>query len=76
NMAEIRTINQSLMRGGPNIQVFYSFNPPKSQRNWTNIEVENQKLRKRAYVHSSDYRSVPKEWLGEDFLEEAEYLKQ
>ncbi|MDK7119513.1 PBSX family phage terminase large subunit, partial [Streptococcus oralis] len=54
----------------------YSFNPPKSQRNWTNIEVENQKLRKRAYVHSSDYRSVPKEWLGEDFLEEAEYLKQ
>ena len=38
-MSEIRTINQSLMRGGDKFVVFYSFNPPKSQRNWTNIEM-------------------------------------
>lgn len=29
---KIDTINQSLMRGGPKFFVFYSFNPPESQR--------------------------------------------
>ena len=28
------------------------------------------------FVHHSDYRSVPKEWLGEDFFIKAELLKQ
>lgn len=75
SMEEIRNINQSLMRGGPNIQVFYSFNPPQSQNNWTNKEVEDQKLRDDTLVHSSDYLSAPVEWLGQDFINDAEYLK-
>lgn len=75
-MHEIRTINQTLVRGGPDIQVFYTFNPPQSQNNWVNTEVEQQKFRSDTIVHHSDYRSVPKEWLGEQFLADAEYLKK
>ena len=69
---EIRTINQSILRGGSTFTVFYAYNPPKSQRNWINSEVlipQEDKL-----VHHSDYRSVPKEWLGEQFIVEAEHL--
>lgn len=73
---DIRTINQTLVRGGSDIQVFYTYNPPQSQNNWVNTEVEHQKLRDDTLVHSSDYRSVPKEWLGEQFLADAEHLKK
>lgn len=72
-MEEIRTINQSLMRGGESFYVFYSYNPPKSQRNWVNEEVLQE--RKDRIVHHSDYLTVPKDWLGEQFLIEAEHLK-
>lgn len=71
---EIRTINQSLLRGGETFTVFYTFNPPKSQRNWINSEVlvpQDDKI-----VHHSDYRSVRAEWLGEQFLIEAKHLEQ
>mgnify|MGYP004708719293 FL=1 len=68
-MEEIRTINQSLLRGGATYTVFYTFNPPKSQRNWINSEVLVPRSDK--IVHHSDYRSVPAEWLGEQFLIEA-----
>ena len=71
---KIDTINQSLMRGGPKFFVFYSFNPPESQRNWCNQEVVE--TRKDKYVHHSDYRTVPKEWLGEQFIIEAEHMKK
>lgn len=71
---KIDTINQSLMRGGPKFYVFYSFNPPESQRNWCNQEVIESREDK--YVHHSDYRAVPKEWLGEQFIIEAEHMKK
>ncbi|NJI82799.1 hypothetical protein GSQ54_22380, partial [Clostridioides difficile] len=38
-MGKIRNVNQSLLRGGNTYNVFYSFNPPESQRNWANMEV-------------------------------------
>lgn len=72
-MQEIRTINQSLMRGGSTFFVFYSYNPPKSQSNWVNQESMQPKANR--LVHTSDYRTVPPEWLGEAFLQEAEDLK-
>lgn len=75
-MEEIRNINQSLMRGGSKFVVFYSFNPPKSIKSWINQEVEQQKLRSEAIVHHSTYLSVPKEWLGNAFIIEAEHLKK
>ncbi|MFS7206706.1 PBSX family phage terminase large subunit [Carnobacterium divergens] len=76
SMAEVRTINQSLGRGGPNITIFYTFNPPESATNWVNVEIEQQRIRKDVYVHHSDYTTVPIEWLGEVFVNEAEHLKK
>jgi len=75
-MEEIRMVNQTLMRGGEDFVVFYSYNPPKSQRNWVNAEVELQKTRGDSFVHHSTYLNVPKEWLGEAFLTEAKHLKK
>lgn len=72
-ISEIRTINQSLMRGGNKYDVFYSYNPPKSQRSWVNKEVLETIPGK--VVHHSTYLDVPAEWLGERFITEAEHLK-
>jgi phage terminase large subunit len=72
-MEEIRMINQSLMRGGSSFVVFYSYNPPKSANNWVNAEV--QLTRDDRLFHHSNYLTVPPEWLGEQFIVEAEHLK-
>jgi len=73
-MEEIRNINQSLLRGGSKFSVFYSYNPPKSINNWVNIEVLEKREDK--IFHKSTYLDVPKEWLGEQFIIEAEHLKK
>lgn len=69
---EIRVINQSLMRGGEKFVVFYTYNPPKSSRSWVNQEAKIKKPGR--LVHHSDYRSVPKHWLGKVFIADAEHL--
>lgn len=71
--SEIRMAEQSVLRGGRDYKVFKSFNPPISRNNWANEYV--LELDEKAYRHKSDYRSVPVEWLGEDFFERAEHLK-
>lgn len=71
---EIRTINQSLMRGGEKFLIFYTYNPPESQRNWVNKEVLDKRPDK--LVHHSTYLTVPAEWLGKMFIAEAEHLKK
>lgn len=73
-MDEIRSINQSVMRGGEKFWMFYSFNPPKSRDNWVNIE-KIQERPDRLYHHST-YLDVPAEWIGQQFIYEAEILKQ
>jgi len=73
-MEEVRTINQSLMRGGESFCVFYSYNPPQSQRNWVNQEI--LEIREDRLIHHSTYLEVPRYWLGEQFFVEAEHLKQ
>jgi PBSX family phage terminase large subunit len=76
-MEELRMIIQSLIRGkDSNPTVFYTFNPPKSIKSWINQEVEQQKLRADTLVHHSTYLTVPKDWLGEIFITEAEHLKR
>jgi len=73
-MEEIRTINQSLVRGGEQFVVFYTYNPPNRVNAWVNEEVLiNRPDRK---VHHSTYLTVPREWLGEQFFIEAEHLKK
>ena len=73
-MEEVRNINQSLMRGGEEFRFFYSYNPPKSVNNWVNAEANITRTDR--LVHHSDYRTVPRQWLGEQFFREAEILRQ
>ncbi|MCC8160210.1 MAG: PBSX family phage terminase large subunit [Oscillospiraceae bacterium] len=73
-MKEIRSINQSMMRGGEKFTVFYSYNPPANRRNWVNREAISE--REDMLIHKSTYLDVPREWLGEQFFLEAEYLKK
>lgn len=73
-MAEIRNVNQSLMRGGEEFVVFYTYNPPQSINSWVNAEAKL--TRPDRLVHHSTYLDVPKEWLGEQFIIEAEHLKE
>lgn len=72
--AEVRSIVQSALRGGDKAYIFKSFNPPRSRTNWANKVLEVPKANR--YVHESDYRTVPVEWLGQAFIDEAEYLKE
>lgn len=70
---EIRTVQQSVLRGGSKFVVFKSFNPPISISNWVNQYVNEP--RSDSYRHKSDYRSAPREWLGQQFFDDAEHLK-
>lgn len=69
----IRKIEQSVIRGGDTAFIFKSFNPPPTANNWANkyllIPKDTQ------YQHKSTYLTVPPEWLGRTWLEEAEHLK-
>lgn len=71
---EIRSVQQSVLRGGPKYFVFKSFNPPISRANWANEYVLKPKAD--SYRHSSCYLDVPEEWLGEQFINDAEDLKR
>lgn len=71
---EIRSVQQSVLRGGTKFTVFKSFNPPISKSNWANQYVLTP--RKDALRHKSCYTDVPPEWLGQQFLDDAEFLKK
>lgn len=64
----------STMRGGPVFQNIVTYNPPESSANWINSEVTRYKANR--LVFPSDYRGVPREWLGEAFFEEAEEMQR
>ena len=70
---EIRTVQQSILRGGPKFVVFKTFNPPISINNWANKYVAE--AREDSYRHKSNYTTVPAEWLGPQFYVDADYLK-
>lgn len=72
-MEEIRNLNQSLLRGGEKYWCFYSYNPPKSRDNWVNQEILFEEADR--YVLHTNYTQVPQEWLGSQFIQEAEKLK-
>ena len=71
---EIRTVQQSVLRGGSKFVVFKSFNPPISISNWANQYVNEP--RADALRHKSCYLDAPPEWLGQQFLDDAENLKE
>lgn len=72
--AEIRNILQSTMRGGSKYWNFESYNPPISRDNWANKDsLENRPDR---LCHKSTYLQAPPEWLGQQFIDEAEHLRE
>ena len=71
--AEIRSVQQSVLRGGDKYVVFKTFNPPISRTNWANQYVLTP--RESALRHKSCYLDVPREWLGEQFYDDADALK-
>lgn len=73
-MDEIRSILQSIMRGGEKFVCFYSYNPPENPTNWVNVEVDIPRDDK--LVHHSTCYDVPAEWLGPQFFIEAEHLRK
>lgn len=70
---EIRSILQSTMRGGPVFWNFETYNPPASRDSWVNrdaLEERSDRLR-----HHSTYLDAPAEWLGPQFIAEAEHVR-
>lgn len=73
---EIRTVLQSTMRGGDKFWDLRTFNPPISKNNWANEYVEIAETRSNTLVVRNTYLDVPEEWLGPQFIEEANELKE
>lgn len=72
----LRKVTQSTMRGGDKFWDFRSFNPPISKDNWANQYAEIAETRPNTLVVRNTYLDVPVEWLGEQFIEEANELKE
>lgn len=73
-MEDIRKINQSVKRGGDVFIEFDVFNTPKSKQHFANKEMLIPK-KDRIILHTT-YLDVPRDWLGEKFIEDAEWLKE
>lgn len=74
-MSEIRMVNQSITRGGSEFVRLYTFNPPRSKSCWINehcVEMEARGER----VFRSTYLDAPREWLGDQFIADAEALRE
>ena len=70
----VRNLEQSAIRGGDIAWIFKSFNPPRSVNSWANEYTQLPKDGMKVY--RSTYLDVPPEWLGRDWLDEAEQLKK
>ena len=73
-MDEVRSVEQSVLRGGPSYMEYFTYNPPRDPNAWVNKEVDIPKPGR--LVHSSTYLDVPKHWLGQKFIDDAEALRQ
>ena len=71
---QVRSVLQSVVRGGDGFRIFNSFNPPISRANWANKYILTPD--DRALLFHSTYKMMPQEWLGESFLLEAERLAE
>lgn len=70
---EVRSVEQSVFRGGEFSLAFKSFNPPAMGRSWVNQYVLEQRAGRRI-LHAT-YKELPPHWLGPRFLADAEHLK-
>lgn len=69
-----RSVMQSVQRGGSRYTVFRSFNPPINASNWANVFIARPDPR--AITLHTSYLDVPAQWLGDDFILEAERLQE
>lgn len=70
----LRNVMQSVQRGGDSFTVFRSFNPPISRNNWANIFVAEPD--EQAVTLLTNYTMIPRAWLGDPFICEAERLRE
>lgn len=75
---ELRTVTQSTMRGGDKFWDFRTFNPPISKNNWANEYTDDCEAYRQdnTLVVRNTYLDVPEDWLGQEFINEAEDLKE
>lgn len=71
-MNEVGTIDRSVIRGGEDFVVFRVYNTPTSSQHFVNVEKRLPKADR--LVHRSTYLDVPREWLGNKFFDEADYM--
>lgn len=71
---EIRSVEQSVLRGGEEFVEFFTFNPPRNPKHWINKAVKEKDSSK--LVHHSTYLDVPRHWLGGKFFQKALRLKK
>lgn len=74
-MSEIRTVMQSVARGGDRTVRVYTYNPPRTRDNWANREAERRR-EEGEETYASTYLDAPPEWLGSQFVEDAEALRE
>ena len=74
---ELQNIEATFIRGNASgFQMIYLYNPPKNPN--APIVKWCKKMEKRpdcAHIHT-DYRDVPKAWLGKDLIESAEMMRE
>ena len=71
---QVRSTEQSVLRGQGPFYCFKSFNPPPLEQHWVNRWARTPRPGRQ--VHHSDYTQMPASWLGEKFLDDARFLKQ
>lgn len=71
---------RSFRRGGDKFWTFYSYNPPRVLWSWVNKKSLEMERRPSCLVDHSTYLDVIEgghaEWLGEQFIEDAEYERE
>ena len=72
-MEEIRSVRQSVLRGGEKFITIFTFNPPRNPNHWIYTELSYKNPDR--FIHHSHYEDVPRHWLGEEFFKIAERLK-
>lgn len=73
-MEEIRSVRQSVLRGGEKFVTIFTFNPPRNPNHWIYQELAYNNPDR--LIHHSHYEDVPRHWLGDEFFKIAERLKE
>lgn len=77
NSEDIDQIVATFTRGNNDwFMALYSYNPPKNKFAWINKWCDSMKSKDDCLVSETDYRTVPEEWLGKMFIDEAKRMEK